>query len=602
MNSGMDTGRETVMDTGMSTLSPQETAKRQSPMNTQTAPITTRQRLAQFSASLSKDNLILGTVLLLILAILGTFVIGPLFAMLQKSVLNADGEFVGLANFVTYFASPALWQSLQNTLTLGIIVTLCVGLLSFGYAFALTRSCMPLKGLFSILGSAPILVPSLLPAISLIYLFGNQGIAKELLMGHSVYGPIGIAMGLIFWTFPHAVMILTTSLRTSDARLYEAAKALNTSSLKTFFIVTLPAAKYGLISTLIVVFTLVVCDFGVPKVIGGSYNVLATDIFKQVVGQQNFSMGAVTSVLLLLPALLAFVADRWVQKKQQGLFDSRSVAYVPTPSPVRDGLCFLFCATLSVMILAVIGMAVYGSLVTFWPWNLTLSLNNYNFEQFSTYGWEPYFNSLHLSGMVALLGTVVIFIGAYCIEKGRLFAPLRSLLQMLAILPMAVPGMVLGLGYIFFFNDQANPLTMLYGTMAILVINTVIHYYTVGHMTALTALKQLPAEVEAISASIKMPQYKVFFKVTVPVCLPAILDIAVYLFVNAMTTTSAIVFLYATDTLPASVSVLNMDDAGQTGPAAAMAVMILLTAAGVKLLQVGSHQLIERYTQAWRKR
>ncbi|WP_036820378.1 putative 2-aminoethylphosphonate ABC transporter permease subunit, partial [Photobacterium sanctipauli] len=389
---------------------------------------------------------------------------------------------------------------------------------------------------------------------------------------------------------------------TSDARLYEAARALNTSSFKTFFIVTLPAAKYGLISALIVVFTLVVCDFGVPKVIGGSYNVLATDIFKQVVGQQNFSMGAVTSVILLLPALLAFFADRWVKKKQQGLFDSRSVAYVPAPNKLRDGICFVFCSLICLAILALIGMAVYGSLVTFWPWNQTLSLNNYNFAQFSTYGWAPYFNSLKLAAWVAVVGTIIIFIGAYSIEKGRSFGPLRNLLQMFAIIPMAVPGMVLGLGYIFFFNDQANPLSVLYGTMAILVINTVIHYYTVGHMTALTALKQLPAEVEAISASIKMPQYKVFFKVTVPVCMPAILEIAVYMFVNAMTTTSAIVFLYASNTMPASVSVLNMDDAGQTGPAAAMAVMILLTAAGVKLFHVGTSQVIDRYTQAWRQR
>ncbi|UXH99999.1 putative 2-aminoethylphosphonate ABC transporter permease subunit [Photobacterium sp. TY1-4] len=559
-------------------------------------------RLHQIRSAFSRDNLILAIVLGGVAIILALFVLAPLGAMLQKSVLDRDGNFVGLANFAEYFASPALWLSLQNTLGIGFIVTLAVGLLAFGYAFALTRSCMPFKGLFTVIGAAPILAPSLLPAISLIYLFGNQGIAKDWLMGYSIYGPIGIALGLIFWTFPHAVMILNTSLKTSDARLYEAARALNTSPVKTFFIVTLPAAKYGLISALIVVFTLVVCDFGVPKVIGGQYNVLATDIFKQVVGQQNFSMGAVTSVILLLPALLAFAADRWVQKKQQGLFDSRSVAYTPSPHKIRDGLCFLFCAGISVAILAVIGMAVYGSLVTFWPWNLTLSLNNYNFAEFSTYGWAPYFNSIQLASLVAVIGTVVIFIGAYCIEKGRSFGPLRSLLQMIAILPMAVPGMVLGLGYIFFFNHHANPMSVLYSTMTILVINTVIHYYTVGHMTALTALKQLPAEVEAISASIKMPQYKVFLKVTVPVCTPAILEIAVYLFVNAMTTTSAIVFLYATDTMPASVSVLNMDDAGQTGPAAAMAVMILLTAAGVKLAHVGAGRLIERSTQAWRTR
>ena len=561
-----------------------------------------QRRLQPLVARISKDTVILFSLLAFLSVVMTLFILMPLWAMLRKSVQNSDGEFVGLENFALYFSSQSLWQSVGNTFTLGLLVTAVVGVLAFGYAYALTRSCMPFKGLFQVLGSAPILAPSLLPAISLIFLFGNQGIAKELLGGHSVYGMIGIAMGLIFWTFPHALMILTTSLRTSDSRLYEAARALNTSSFKTFFMVTLPAAKYGLISTLIVVFTLVVTDFGVPKVIGGSYNVLSTDIFKQVVGQQNFSMGAVTSILLLMPALLAFIADRWVQKKQKSLFDTRSVAYQPEPNKLRDSACLIYCSLISLSVVAVLGMAVYGSMVTFWPWNKSLTLNNYYFSEISAYCWTPFFNSLTLGAWTAVIGTVVIFLGAYGIEKGRAFAPVRQAMQMMCVVPMAVPGMVLGLGYIFYFNDLNNPLNFLYGTMTFLIINTVVHYYTVGHMTALTALKQLPAEIEATAASVNLPQYKLFFKVTVPVCLPAILDIATYLFINALTTTSAVVFLYSTETIPASVSVLNMDDAGQTGAAAAMAVMIMVSAATAKLVHMAVGKLFEKRTQAWRKR
>ncbi|WP_039975858.1 putative 2-aminoethylphosphonate ABC transporter permease subunit [Vibrio jasicida] len=564
--------------------------------------LTTQDKAKSLLGRVSRDNLVLFGLLAGLSTMMVLFILMPLWAMLTKSVQNANGEFVGLANFATYFSSSSLWVSVGNTFTLGVIVTSVVGVLAFGYAYALTRSCMPFKGLFQILGTAPILAPSLLPAISLIFLFGNQGIAKEMLLGNSIYGVIGISMGLIFWTFPHALMILTTSLRTSDARLYEAARALKTSPIKTFFMVTLPAAKYGLISTLIVVFTLVITDFGVPKVIGGSYNVLATDIFKQVVGQQNFAMGAVTSIMLLFPAVMAFGADRWVQKKQKSLFDTRSVPYQPEPNKVRDSICMVYCSIISIAVLAVLGMAVYGSLVTFWPWNKALTLNNYNFAEMSTYGWSPFFNSLTLAGWTAVIGTAIIFVGAYCIEKGRAFGPIRQVMQMLSVVPMAVPGMVLGLGYIFYFNDANNPLNVLYGTMAFLVINTVVHYYTVGHMTALTALKQLPSEVEATAASVKLPQYKLFFKVTLPVCLPAILDIATYLFVNALTTTSAVVFLYSTDTIPASVSILNMDDAGQTGAAAAMAVMIMMAAAIAKIVQMTSGKLLENRTQAWRKR
>ncbi|EIV8500753.1 putative 2-aminoethylphosphonate ABC transporter permease subunit [Vibrio parahaemolyticus] len=564
--------------------------------------LTTQDKAKSMMGRISRDNLVLFGLLAGLSTMMILFILMPLWAMLAKSVQNSDGEFVGLANFATYFSSSSLWVSVGNTFTLGLVVTTVVGILAFGYAYALTRSCMPFKGLFHILGTAPILAPSLLPAISLIFLFGNQGVAKELLGGHSVYGVIGISIGLIFWTFPHALMILTTSLRTSDARLYEAARALKTSPMKTFFMVTLPAAKYGLISTLIVVFTLVITDFGVPKVIGGSYNVLATDIFKQVVGQQNFAMGAVTSIMLLFPAVMAFGADRWVQKKQKSLFDTRSVPYQPEPNKARDSICLVYCSIISIAVLAVLGMAVYGSLVTFWPWNKALTLNNYNFAEMSTYGWSPFFNSLTLAGWTAVIGTAIIFVGAYCIEKGRAFGPVRQAMQMLSVVPMAVPGMVLGLGYIFYFNDVNNPLNVLYGTMAFLVINTVVHYYTVGHMTALTALKQLPSEIEATAASVKLPQYKLFFKVTLPVCMPAVLDIATYLFVNALTTTSAVVFLYSTDTIPASVSILNMDDAGQTGAAAAMAVMIMIAAAIAKIVQMTLGKWLESRTQAWRKR
>ena len=558
--------------------------------------------LQRLTLSFSRDSALLACILIILTMLMGFFIVAPMLTMFAKSVQDVDGNFIGLTNFTAYFASSAMLASIANTVTVGLITTTIVGVMAFSYAYALTRSCMPFKTFFQIIGSAPILAPSLLPALSLIYLFGNQGIAKELLGGASIYGIVGITIGLTFWTFPHALMILATALRTSDARLYEAATVLKKHPVKTFFMVTLPAAKYGVIITLILVFTLVVCDFGVPKVIGGSYNVLATDIFKQVVGQQNFAMGAVTSVLLLLPAVLAFVVDRHVQRKQQNLFDSRSVAYIPKPDKLRDGICLLFCSTIALAIIAIIGMAIYASFVTFWPWNLTLSFNNYNFSEVSTYGWTPYFNSLTLAIWVALFGTVIIFIGAYVIEKGRGFGPIRQLLQMITIIPMAVPGIVLGLGYIFFFNDINNPLNGLYATMILLVINTVVHYYTVGHMTALTALKQLPAEIEAISASIKMPQYKSFFVITLPICAPAIMDIAAYLFINALTTTSAVVFLYATDTIPASVSVLNMDDAGQTGSAAAMAVMILVTAALAKIIHLIIASFINKRTQAWRQK
>jgi iron(III) transport system permease protein len=137
------------------------------------------------------------------------------------------------------------------------------------------------------------------------------------------------------------------------------------------------------------------------------------------------------------------------------------------------------------------------------------------------------------------------------------------------MVPLAVPGLVLGLGYIFFFNAPDNPLNFIYGTLAILVVNTVAHFYTVAHLTAVTALKQIDGEFEAVSASLKVPFYVTLKRVTVPICLPAILDIAIYMFVNAMTTVSALIFLYGAGTKPAGVMIVHMDEAGQIAAAAA---------------------------------
>ena len=546
--------------------------------------------------------MVLRTALVVIIALLAVAVVFPLYSLLSMSLQDMDGEYVGLENFRIYFDTPALFASITNSLSVAISATLIVLGIAFVYAYALTRTRMPLRWFFRGVALIPILAPSLLAAISLIYWFGNQGVLKSWLSGGSIYGPVGIIIGSCFWVFPHALMILLTALSTADARLYEAAEALRTPKWRVFWTVTLPGAKYGILSAGFVVFTLVITDFGVPKVIGGRYNVLATDVYKQVVGQQNFEMGAVVSLVLLLPALVAFIADRWVQRKQVALLSARAVPYQPKSEPLRDGLLFIFCTIVAVTLLAMIAMAAYASFVTFWPYNLTLSLKNYNFDVMDGGGWEAYFNSIRMAIYCAIFGTGLIFVGGYLVEKARGVSWLRTLLHLAAMLPLAVPGLVLGIAYIFFFNHPDNPLGFLYGTMGILVICTIVHFYTVSHLTCLTALKQLDPEFEAVSLSLKTPVWRTVGKVTLPVCLPALLDVGSYLFLNAMTTVSAVVFLYSPETMLASVAVLNMDDAGDIAPAAAMAMMIVYTSAVFRIFHALLARILQRRTQVWRKR
>ena len=527
------------------------------------------------------------------------FLVFPLGTLIMKSVQDQKGNFIGLINYQLYLQEPALFQSFFNSLFIAIVSTIIVVILAFSFAYALTRTCMPFKGFFRLISLIPLLSPSILAAIALVYWFGNKGILKALLFGNSIYGPIGIIFASVYWTFPHALMILSTSLSLSDSRLYEAAEVLKTTKLRAFLTITIPGARYGIISTAFVIFTQVFTDFGVPKVIGGNYNMLATDIYKEVVGMQNFQMGAVISMVLLLPSLFAFFIDQYSRNKQISLLTSQSVVFKPKKSFGVDNLMLGYCALISLIILMMIGMAQYGALVKFWPYNLSFTLQHYQFEV-AGLGWESFYNSVRLAFFTAIFGTIIIFIGAYIVEKLRSNERLRGALQLFTLMPMSVPGLVLGLSYIFYFNAKDNPINFIYATMGILVINTIVHFYTVSHLTGVTALKQMDKEFESVSLSLKIPIYKMFWKVTLPVCLPTIFDISIYLFVNAMTTVSGVIFIYAYDTTLASVSAIHLDEQGDVAAAAAMAMLIVYVSVLVRITHVIITKGILRKTQAWR--
>ncbi|MEO8835639.1 MAG: ABC transporter permease subunit, partial [Caldimonas sp.] len=298
--------------------------------------------------------------LLAIAAALVVFLALPLATILAKALQDQDGAFVGLANFASYMATPSLLESFVNSVSVAMLVTLVTVPLAFGFAYALARSCIPAKGMFRTIALIPLLAPSLLSAISLIYWFGNQGVAKVLVTALGfvdIYGAPGVVVAECFAVFPHALMILLSALALADARLYEAAEALGTSTRRKFFTITLPGAKYGLISAALVAFTLVMTDFGIPKVIGGNFNMLATDVFKLVIGQQDFQRGAVVGLLLLTPAVLTFGIDWFVQRKQTAMLGARAVPLQPRPARGFDLAMLGYVCLVSALMLAMIGMA-----------------------------------------------------------------------------------------------------------------------------------------------------------------------------------------------------------------------------------------------------
>lgn len=567
-----------------------------------------------FWTALDKELWIKRILILLVCAWLLVVVVLPLFQLFSKSVTDADGRFLGLTHYMTYFKTPSLSNSLYNSLFVSLTTTFISVLLGFPFAYALTRTTIAGKGFFRAISMMPLFAPTLLNGIALVYLFGRKGLITLGFFGAlpgidiNLYGPVGIIISEVLFTFPQAVLILSIALTMTDARLYEAAESLGAGKVRTFFTVTLPGVRYGLLSAVFVCFILAFTDFGAPKVVGGNYNILATDIYKQVIGQQNFTMGAVVSVVLLFPTVIAFIVDRLVQRKQVSTVAAKSVPLTPQPHALRDRLYMGFCCLVVLMISGFYLTAVYASLVKVWPYTLTLGFWHYNFTGTGGGGYSAFFNSIRMSLYSAVFGTAITFCAAYLIEKTRQMNSLRQTAYFLAILPLALPGLVIGLAYIFFFNSTGwnlgglfipNPLNFIYASMSILVISNIVHFFSVSFLTATTALKQLDREFETVSESMCVPFTKTFARVTVPVCVPAILEIGMYYFVNSMATVSAVIFLYSADIPLAAVAVANMDDAGDVAPACAMSVLILLTNLAVRIAYGALTRRLKTRTQAW---
>ena len=268
---------------------------------------------------------------------------------------------------------------------------------------------------------------------------------------------------------------------------------------------------------------------------------------------------------------------------------------VPDPRPLTDRTLLVYCALIAGFIASIYLVILVSSLVLRWPYNFGFTLKHYAFD--TAGGYTALWNSIRVAALTAVAGTTLCFVGGYVVEKCRTAA--SGPLYLLSVLPVSVPGMVLGLAYIFTFNAPGSPLNALYGTLAILIISNVIHYFTVGFLTATTALKQMDAEFENVGASLGVPFYRTFWRVTVPIALPSIVAISMYFFLNAMVTLSAVVFIIAPGTELAAVAVLLMDDAGDTAQAAAMSVLIIATGLTVRMLYWLAMRGITARTQAW---
>ncbi len=504
----------------------------------------------------------------------------PLLTIFWQSFVQWDGT-LGLDNYAAIPSSPGLVTAGINSLSISLSTTLVCILLGFPIAYALERSPIRFKSWIRLSLLLPLLAPSLVQGLGLLFLLGRNGLLYQWTgIEQNIYGYWGLLLSDVFYALPQAIMIIQAALRNADARYYDAATVMGASPRQQFFHITLPNCKFGLLSAAFVVFTITITDFGNAAVIAGDYRVLATEIFSQVSGQQNFGMGSVVGIILLLPALLSVYIERVASQKQFGGSSESRIPLRPAPARWRDALLGLITHATALAIWAIIAVVVFASFVKLWPYNMSLTLANFHVNIAS--GYQPIWTTLYVSVAAALIGIVLLFLLAYGVRnlQGRL----AKAIYLMAVLPVGVPGLVLGLSYIFTFNDPLYPLHWLYGSALLIALCNFYHYHTQGFLTMATGMRMVPQALEEAAACLGGKVRHVMGDAILPVIAPTVLAVFFFLFMRSMVTLSAVIFLVTPQLNVAAVSVMHLNEAGFVSQAAAFSTIIILVVAAAMLM------------------
>lgn len=525
------------------------------------------------------------TLLLLTLPLLclAVFFAYPLLTVFWRSVTDAQGVFT-FSNYARLLDDPGLPRSALRSLIIGITTTLAAVSVGLCMAMAVHRSRLPGKRLISGILLLPMLAPSLVLGLGAVCLLGRNGLVHRLTgWPTDIYGFWGLLLVNTLYGLPQVVIIVSAALERTPSRHYDAAASMGATPWRQFLDVTLPRLRFALLAAAFLVFTETLTDFGSAVVVGGSYRVLAMEIYSEVVGQLDFAMGATLGTVLLVPAVLSVWLSRMAKRRQDSGDARPGLALVPEKHTLRDAALGAITLLPLILIVAVVGTVAYVSVVKLWPYDRSLTLANY------TSGMPEGFGPVGTSLGVALLAAVVGVALVFSLGAGLRRAPPRiaRAVQVLASLPAAVPGMVLGLGYVLAFNH--GPLsTWLYGSIVIVAACSLYHYHAQAFLTVQTGMRRTPEALEDAVAVFGGNTRHVLRDAVLPFAAPAAVASFFYLFMRSMVTLSGVIFLVTPDLGLASVTVMRLDETGFLAQAAAYAMCVVLAGA----LALGAMRLI----------
>ena len=536
------------------------------------------------------DRFIVPTVTIFIGLLLVFFMLFPLTAILKLSFFKG-GEFglanFTLANFQKYFTTAYTLNALWHSLYVSIVTTIIVIIITFFFAYAITRTTIAGKTFFRNVIMLPLVAPSIIQALALIYLFGRNGLITNHLLeiDWNIYGATGIIVSEVLYCLPHAFVILFSTLSAVDIRLDEAAESLGATPFKVFTRITLPSSKYGIFSAAALTFNLTITDFGNPVVIGGNYNVLATEIYAQVTNLYRFDLGATISIILLVPSMMAFMINYYISRKTFSMISGAAKPVIPPSRPLKKIAYTTYCSLVTSAIFLIFGTVIIGSFVKVWPYDWSLTLQHYSFPSIG--GYSAIWTSIWISLIVGIVGAFITLVAGYVMETRKPF--FKRSLYFLSVMPAAIPGLVMGLGYILAFN---KPYYFFYGTPLIIVINIVICNFTLGILSSISNLRNIDSSIEEASISLGGDTFRTFFRIIFPLSRVAFFQNFIYFFMRSMTTISAVIFLVSATVHLAAIEIIMLDNDGWTASANAMCTCIIV----IVFVMLGILQIVEKKT------
>lgn len=536
---------------------------------------------------------VMGFVILILFVIVGVFVAYPLFEAVRLTFLK-EGEF-SLETWKMILSNRQYLRALQGSIKLGVYTATVSTIIGFIFAFAVTRTNLKFKKFISTMGVLPVISPPFSLTLSIILLFGNNGLITRQLFGlrdFSIYGLGGLTIVQTISMFPIAFLTLSGVLQAIDSTLEDAALDLSAGRFKTFSTVTLPLAMPGILSAWLLVFTNSLADFANPLLLGGSYRVLSVEAYIEVTGLNRLGNGAALSILLLLPTMTAFLVQRfWVSKKSFVTVTGKPSMRMSelASKPVKYALA-TFIGIIIIFIISLYGTIVAGCFVENWGIDYSFTLRN--ISEALQRGAKAISDTFTLSIVATPIAGILSMIAALVVVRKK-FAGKR-VLEGLILTPFAIPGTLIGISYILAFN---KPPILLIGTGVIIIINYVIRELPVGMEGGVATLRQIDPAIEEAAQDLGADMPTVFKTIVLPLIRPAFISSMSYTFVRSMTAVSAIIFLISARWYHMTVLIYNFSENLRFGLASVLAttlIIIVLAVFGIMRLLVRQSENLEK--------